>query len=226
MAVAVPQAIALAEDVDVGIPAVTQWAITGGDILNQWGLLGAVTLGAGVMLLYFMHESPQYGVQVSARLLQLPVIGRIVAGQSLSLAAGVIAVALSAAAKPYEAVDWATEAVRNKRVRHALGNVKKSIESGAEFSEALETESEVFPPEMTALARQSYLGVTDAGNQWQRYANAISADTETKVDSLSESMSALINIGMIVALGYASMAATMPMMSVLTEVISNPAGGG
>ena len=226
MTVAVPQAVEFAADVDVEIPSLTQWAIDGGDFLNQWGILGTVLIASVVMLIYFLHESPQHGVEVSERFLRAPVIGKILKGQAVSLAAGVIAVALTASAKPYEAVEWAADSTKNKRVRAALRNVTASIEAGAEFSEAMDEERGIIPPEMTALARQSFLGIADAGEQWQRYATAISDDTESKVDSLSESMSALINVGMVAALGYASMAATMPMMSVLTEVISNPAGGG
>ena len=222
MTVAVPQATEFAADVDVEIPALTTWSIQGGDFLNQWGLMLSVIAAASVMALYFLHQSDKHGTAVSHILLRAPVTGKIIHGQATALAAGVIAVALTAGSKAYEAVEWASAAVANRRVKHSLETVRQRLDAGEEFSEAAEREIPILPHEMAALARQSYLGIEDAGKQWLRYAETVSHTTENRVDNLSESMSAVINIALVAVLGFASMAATMPMMSVLTEVIANP----
>ena len=220
----IPDAVEFAVDLNVELPGVTQWALSAGEFLDVWALPFSLVATALFVGLYFASQSPIYGVHVANFVLNLPFVGRIIHGQAITLAAGVMAIGLTADASTWQVAEWATDAVNNKRVKQSLRSVHERIIAGDSFGDAMDAQIPVVPYEVAALARQSSLGLEDNGSHWRAYAEEISEITEERVDSLSDAVSVVINMVMITAVTYISIAATAPALSVLVTVIENPSG--
>ena len=219
---AIPEALEFAGELGTEVPAITAWAVTAGNIFSAWGMPVFLVVSLMLVTLYFASQSQRYSIQTAGLWLKLPKVGAIIHGQSIALAAGVTALALTTDARILQVLEWAAEATPNKRVRKSIEDVYHRIAAGIRFGDAAEEEIPILPYEFAALARQSQIGLEDNGQHWRTYAEEIAADTEERVDAFAELMSGMISLMLIAVITYISFAATAPMLNVIVDLISNP----
>lgn len=219
---AIPEAIEFAGELNTEVPTITAWAVTAGDVLSTWGMPVFLVIASVLVTLYFASQSRRYSIQTAGLWLKIPMVGPIIHGQSIALAAGVTALALTTDARILQVLEWAAGATPNKRVRKSIEDVYHRVAAGIRFGDASEGEIPILPYEFAALARQSQIGLEDNGQHWRTYAEEIAADTEERVDVFAETMSGVISMMLIAVITYISFAATAPMLNVIVELITNP----
>ena len=222
----IPASLEFGAEVDVGVPAATQFALSVRDFLSVWGLPAVVLVLVGGVALFFGSQSEKYGEEVAAFLLRVPVLGRVLHMQSMSLAAGVIAIGLTAGSDFWQVVEWAGQSTPNRRVKRAFQDAYGRMMTGGSFAEAIEEQVPILPLEVSVLARQSEFALDESGPQWRVYVDELSEATEEKVETFSNAVITLAGVGLMVVVTFVFYAATAPMFEILLKITQNPGGGG
>lgn len=206
---------------DVELPTITALAMSIGARLGTYGPVAFLLMAFISVSIYMASHSERYGLSLATFRLQMPLFGPVIRGGAISRVADVMAMALSANARPYEVCGWAAESVSNLRIKKALRDAQSDMLGGTEFSEAISQQVPTLPHEFRALAAQSSLGLSDPGAHWRRYANAIKKDTEHKADRVNERIELFIPLAIMIVVGFIGAAIMLPQYNAVSQLMQN-----
>lgn len=148
----VPQFEKLFTDMGDALPLATRVVMRAGQVFRNWGLEIAIGVGiAGWLGLRWMR-SPAGAAWWQARLLRLPLFGRLVLKFQLNLFARTLGTLLGNGVPMLTALGIATETVGNQLLRRALASVAPAVKEGGRLVEALAATG-IFEPLAINLVR-------------------------------------------------------------------------
>ncbi|MDR0501173.1 MAG: type II secretion system F family protein [Coriobacteriales bacterium] len=142
----------------------------------------------------------------------------ITRGLSLSLSTQRFAIALASLLKSgldvSQALEYAEPLVDDKRARLRIANMKKSLNDGFAFMDALE-QSKLFPPTSMALLAVGFKTGSDS-EALQQVGEQITAQTENRMDSMVSAIEPTLVAVMCVLVGMILLSVMLPLLGVLT----------
>lgn len=215
----IPRSASLfADDLDLELPALTQWSLDVGETVAAWGPLFGLVMAACIIGAYSAAKSDAYGESVAEFMLKLPLAGKILYGQAVGRAADVIAISLTANARPHDACEWAASSVTNRHIKAAMKRVHARMRS-ADFPDAMRGEIPPLPHEFAALADQSLKGAKDNGAHWRRYAETLAGQTKARAEVLNQTLNQIIPIVLMGVVTLIGMAIMLPNLQAMEELI-------
>jgi len=135
--VVVPEFETVYASSDVDLPAVTQVVTGSSRLIIRWGWL-ALPLGCLLVAGWAAARSrPRTARWLDSALLRLPVFGPWLRDAAVLQFAEAISSMIECGYKPVDAVQVATECVRNREVRAAVNEVRRSMQRGERLSDQL-----------------------------------------------------------------------------------------
>lgn len=175
----VPQFRELFNDLGEGLPLLTRWVVTLGDVVRaQWYLFIALPL-LGVALFQAWLQSESGRARWDRLLLRLPLLGAIIRQRILARYLGTFGTLLKQGVSLLQAAKIAHDTLGNAALVQALAGVSDEVKKGGRLSRALEQ----------ALPEEPYVWqVVRLGEETGRLAKALQ-ETANRLDEWAETRS-------------------------------------
>lgn len=148
----VPQFEKLFTDLGDALPLPTQWVMALGHAFKSYGLVIALVVFGGGALLMQWFRSPVGRHWWQARLLKMPLVGRLALKYELTLFSRSLGTLLGNGVPMLTALHIATETVGNTVLQRALANVGPIVKEGGKVVQAI-TATGIFEPLAINLIR-------------------------------------------------------------------------
>ncbi|WP_049723712.1 type II secretion system F family protein [Gilvimarinus polysaccharolyticus] len=148
----VPQFEMLFADMGESLPLVTELVIAGGEAIKNNGIYLILLGGLAVYMLRRWLKTPRGKAVLDARLLKLPVFGKVVFKYQVARFARTLGTLLESGVSVLQAINIATRTVSNGVVRASLETLAPAVKRGGRVSQAL-AESGDFSPMMVQMVR-------------------------------------------------------------------------
>ena len=175
----VPQFETLFQDIGDALPLPTQIVIELGRAFREYGWLIAVAAVAAVIAARAWMRSPAGGRWVQARLLRLPVVGRIMLKYDLTRFARTLGTLLRTGVPILSALGIARETVGNAVLRDALASLAPAVKNGRRLADAAIDTSLFEPIAINLLRVGEETGRLDA--MMMELARILDRDVETAI---------------------------------------------
>ena len=192
----IPSFQSIFADFGAELPAPTQIVIGLSEITQQYYLLVLASVGiAAVVFFQGMKTSDEFRDKVQAFSLKVPVFGNIIEKAAIARYARVLSTTFAAGVPLVDALDAVARAVGNSVYRDAVYQIRDDVSTGQQMHMSMRA-SKIFPNmviQMTSIGEES--GALD--NMLEKAATHY----ESEVDNAVDSMTALIEPGIMVFLG-------------------------
>jgi general secretion pathway protein F len=148
----VPQFEMLFADMGDALPLVTELVIAGGEAIKSNGIYLILLLGFAVYVVRRWLRTPRGKAVLDARLLRLPVFGKVVFKYEVARFSRTLGTLLESGVSVLHAINIATETVSNVVVRASLETLAPAVKGGGRVSQAL-ADSGDFSPMMVQMVR-------------------------------------------------------------------------
>ncbi len=191
----VPQITRMLDNLHMELPLMTRLLIRAGDLFSGgWWLLMLVVLAGGAVLRHYAR-SERGALELHRRILQLPLIGRLVLYTATARLSRTLATLLESGVPLLTALDISRELMSNRILRQTLENTAICVREGEGLAAPLQR-SGVFPPLLIQMAA--------AGEKSGRLENMLARAArsyENQVESTIASLLPLLEPLMILFMG-------------------------
>jgi general secretion pathway protein F len=146
----VPQVVGVFAQTRQKLPLLTVMLIATSDFLRAWWWLLAVALGAAAVAGRAMLAQPAVRMIWDARLLELPIIGRLVRGLDTARFASTIAILAAGGVPLLRALEAGAQTLGNRALRVNVDDAISRVREGATLSRSLAVQGR-FPPMLVHL---------------------------------------------------------------------------
>lgn len=146
----VPQVVGVFVQTRQKLPFLTVALIAASDFLRAWWWLLAAALGAAALGARALLAQPAIRLRWDARLLQVPVIGRMVRGLNTARFASTIAILANGGVPLLRALEAGAQTLGNQALRRTVDEAIGRVREGASLARALAAQGR-FPPMLVHL---------------------------------------------------------------------------
>jgi general secretion pathway protein F len=146
----VPQVVGVFAQTRQKLPLLTVMLIATSDFLRAWWWLLAVALGAAAVAGRAMLAQPAVRMIWDARLLELPIVGRLVRGLDTARFASTIAILAAGGVPLLRALEAGAQTLGNRALRVNVDDAISRVREGATLSRSLAVQGR-FPPMLVHL---------------------------------------------------------------------------
>lgn len=137
LTVVIPQFESIFREASRDLPLLTRVVFGVANLLRDWGWLLVAVVIAGGFLLHRSLKDPARRVAFDARVLSLPVIGRLILAVETERAARCLGALIAGGVDLPQALALAADTARNRAIAQALGSAARRVTEGQGFSGAL-----------------------------------------------------------------------------------------
>lgn len=141
----VPQVVEVFTSINAELPALTTGLIAFSDFLRDYGIYLLIGIGIGVFVFRRMMRNDAFKRRVHRRVLQLPMIGRLVRGANAGRFTRTLGILFGSGVPILDALQIGTQVVSNLPMRDAIESAAIRVREGASLSRSLAA-SKLFPP--------------------------------------------------------------------------------
>lgn len=192
----IPSFQSIFADFGAELPAPTQIVIGLSEITQQYYLFVLATVGIAVVgFVQAIKRSPEFRDKAQAFSLKLPVFGNIIEKAAIARYARVLSTTFAAGVPLVDALDAVARAVGNSVYRDAVFQIRDDVATGQQMHMSMRA-TKIFPNmviQMTSIGEES--GALDT------MLEKAATHYESEVDNAVDSMTALIEPGIMVFLG-------------------------
>ncbi len=191
----VPQITRMLDNLNMELPLMTRLLIRAGELFSGgwWLLLLAVLLGAAVLRRY--GRSERGALELHRRVLQLPLIGRLILFTATARLSRTLATLLGSGVPLLTALDISRGLMGNRVLRQALENTAVCVREGEGLAAPLQR-SGVFPPLLIQMAAAG-----EKSGQLENMLGRAARSYENQVDSTIAALLPLLEPLMILLMG-------------------------
>lgn len=150
MVFVVPQMTRVFENAHQDLPLVTRVLVAASEGLRRHGVAITGTAAAIAWMVGFAGRRPEVRRSWDARLLRLPLFGRLVVAAEVARFSSVLAISVGGGVPMLRALDAGASAVGSPTLRRAVEEARRQVQEGMALSRALASQR-VFPPLFTQL---------------------------------------------------------------------------
>ncbi|MGN6715335.1 type II secretion system F family protein [Anaerocolumna jejuensis] len=216
MTVVVPNFIAMFEDMDTQLPAITQFVVRISSFMVRkwWLLVILIALAAGGIMA--LRKNPS-GAEVLGKLaLRTPLFGSLIIKSSSSGLARTLSTMITAGIPLIDALQITARTMDNIIVKRCLMNASEEVARGVPLSKPLEY-SKIFPPmvyHMISIGEET----GNMESMLDRVADYYDEEVEAATKALTTILEPLIIVIMALVVGVIIMAIMSPMMSLYSSI--------
>ncbi|MBL4621382.1 MAG: type II secretion system inner membrane protein GspF [Immundisolibacteraceae bacterium] len=190
-----PQVIEVFDAMDVALPLLTRILLSISDLLQQFGWLIVLLIGAGIALLIAARRTTNGRFRTDKALLKAPLIGPLIATMEIARFTRTMGLVCGSSVPVPDALQLSASAIENRPIHAAVINAKKEVIEGISLYAALRP-SGYFPPVLLQLINSG----ESSGNLaelLQKAADLLETEFEARVKMLV----GLLEPALIVAMG-------------------------
>jgi general secretion pathway protein F len=208
----VPQVIGVFAQTRQKLPFLTTALIATSDFIRAWGwgLLAAIV--AGVAGLRVALRSPAFRLSWDARLLRLPLFGRLIRGVNTARFASTLGILASSGVPLIKALEAGAQTLTNTALRENVSDAISRVREGAPLARALAAGGE-FPPMMVHMIASGE-ATGNLSEMLERTAATLSGETERRALALTSILEPLLILVMGVVVLLIVLAVLMPIIEI------------
>lgn len=190
----VPDVVEVFQSVDAKLPLLTRVMLSFSDFLNSFFWLLVLLLVAGVLGLRaaLRHEATRR--RIHRRLLDLPVVGRLVRGVNTARFTRALSIQVGSGVPVLDAMSISSQVITNLPMRECVEEAARRVREGASISRALAVDK-LFPPITLHLIASG-----EASGQLDKMLERAALDQEREAETLITAMMSLLEPIMILAM--------------------------
>ncbi len=190
LAYVVPQVVGVFAQSRQALPMLTTGLIATSDFVRQWGLWILVLLVLGGIGLRMALRSPSVRLAWDARLLELPLFGRLIRGVNTARFASTLGILAASGVPLIRALEAGAQTLGNEALRANVADAISRVREGAPLSRALAAGGQ-FPPMMVHMIASGE-ATGNLAEMLQRTAGTLSAETERRAMALTSLLEPLL----------------------------------
>lgn len=190
LAYVVPQVVGVFAQSRQALPMLTTGLIATSDFVRQWGLWILVLLVLGGIGLRMALRSPSVRLAWDARLLELPLFGRLIRGVNTARFASTLGILAASGVPLIRALEAGAQTLGNEALRANVVDAISRVREGAPLSRALAAGGQ-FPPMMVHMIASGE-ATGNLAEMLQRTAGTLSAETERRAMALTSLLEPLL----------------------------------
>jgi general secretion pathway protein F len=194
----VPQVVGVFTQTNQELPVLTVGLIAVSDFAREWGLWVVLALGLAFMLFRMALRSPSFRHAWHARLLTVPIAGRLILGLNTARFASTLAILTASGVPLIRALEAGARTLTNDAMRANVDDAIGRVREGASLSRSLASGGR-FPPVMIHMIASGE-ATGELPQMLERTATSLSQETERRamtLTSLLEPMLILIMGGVV-----------------------------
>ena len=208
----VPQVVGVFAQTRQKLPLLTVMLIAMSDFLRAWWWLLAATAGALALGAHTLLKQPAVRLVWDARLLDLPIVGRLVRGLNTARFASTIAILASGGVPLLRALEAGAQTLGNRALRNNVDDAINRVREGAALSRALGVQGG-FPPMLVHLIASGE-ATGDLPAMLERAALLQSQEVERRTMTLTALMEPLLILAMGAIVLLIVLAVLMPIIEI------------
>lgn len=179
----VPQVVGVFTQTKQKLPTLTVVLIAASDFLRRWGWLLALVVAAGVAGARWLLRGPTLRRAWHARLLTLPLIGRLIRGVNTARFASTLAILTASGVPLIRALEAGARTLTNDALRANVDDAVARVREGSSLSRALAAGGQ-FPPVMIHMIASGE-ATGELPEMLERTARTLSGEVERRTLALT-----------------------------------------
>lgn len=215
----VPSLTQTFKEMDVDLPATTQFVIAVSDFLKNYTLIAVSSMIGAVVAGYYALQTDTGKRWFDWGVLKIPLIGHLVKETNSARTANTLSSLLSSGVEITRSIDITQDVVQHTRYKEILEELKQEITSGGNMADVFERHEYHYPAfvtEMVAVGEET--GKVD--EMLNRVATFYEEDVKQKTKDMSTIIEPVLMIIIGVAVGFFAISMITPMYS-----LTNSLGG-
>ena len=200
----------------VDLPASTAFLIALGEAVKSYWFVGLPLLLAVGTGLVFVIKSPSGRQRVSDLSLQIPLIGRLIAGLIQGETFRVLGMLIEARVGVLEAIELVRGITTNRRFQNLYNRMASEVTAGGSISKALETSSLISPAICHAIRTGEDSGQLGAAASY--VADVLEEDNAELIETATKLIEPAILIVMGLVVGAVSVSLFMPLFDMTSAI--------
>lgn len=136
---------------NVPLPSITQLMIDVGSFAQSYWWAIVVAVVSTPILVHQARQNEAFAKSMDSRLLKLPVVGPMLRDMALLQLMEVLGSLMEAGFTLAEALEEATDSVRNRAMKDGVADLRRAVQEGQRFSREVERHADLFPPMVSQL---------------------------------------------------------------------------
>ena len=190
LAYVVPQVVSVFEQTEQALPFLTVALIATSDFVREWGLV----VGIGLLLLFGLWRwalrSPSARLAWDARMLAMPIFGRLVRGMNTSRFTSTLSILVRSGVPLIRALEAGARTLSNQALKNNVEDAISRVREGASLARALGAGRQFEPMVIHMIASGEATG--ELGEMLDRCAQTVSAETERRALGLTSLLEPLL----------------------------------
>lgn len=179
----VPQVIGVFTQTKQKLPFLTQALIVVSDFARNWGIWIVLLMIIAAVVFRFMLRSPSFKLNWHARMLRLPLFGRLIRGMNTARFASTLAILASSGVPLIKSLEAGAQTLSNEALRNNVNDAIARVREGAPLSRALAAGKQ-FPPMMIHMIASGE-ATGHLAEMLERTASNLSQETERRALTLT-----------------------------------------
>ncbi|MEZ5659286.1 MAG: type II secretion system inner membrane protein GspF [Burkholderiaceae bacterium] len=179
----VPQVVSVFDQSEQQLPFLTIALIAISDFVRQWGWLVAVVIALVIVLWRFALKAPTTRLAWDARVLRLPVIGRLVRGMNTARFTSTLAILTRSGVPLIHGLEASAETLTNQALKANVHDAISRVREGASLARALGAGKQFSPMVVQMIGSGEATG--ELGEMLERCAQTVSSETERRALTLT-----------------------------------------
>ena len=208
----VPKVVAVFENSHAKLPLMTRVLVTVSDFLRHAGLWLLLLVVIGGIAFWRWQRAPGPRRQVQRRLLQLPLVGKLLRGFNTARFTRTLSILTASAVPVLDALRIAGEVITNLPMRDAVTDATARVREGAPIGRSLAT-SRLFPPMTIHLISSG-----ESSGELENMLDRAALNQERELEGLVTALTGLLGPLLIVAMGLIVMGIVFAMLLPIFEM--------
>lgn len=190
----VPQVVTVFEQTDQNLPALTIGLIAVSDFIRNWGWLVAVGLVIGFVLFRLALRSPTARLNWDARMLNAPLIGRLIRGMNTSRFTSTLSILTRSGVPLINALEAGAATLSNQALKNNVEDAISRVREGAPLARALGAGKQFSPMVIHMISSGEATG--ELAEMLERTAATVSGETERRALGMTSLLEPLLILAM------------------------------
>ncbi|MGB7305095.1 MAG: type II secretion system inner membrane protein GspF [Burkholderiaceae bacterium] len=190
----VPQVVSVFDQTDQALPNLTIALIAVSDFIRNWGWLVAIILVVGFALFRLALRSPSARLNWDKRLLNAPILGRVVRGMNTSRFTSTLSILTRSGVPLISALEAGAATLSNQALKNNVDDAISRVREGSTLARALGAEKQFSPMVIHMISSGEATG--ELAEMLERTAQTVSGETERRVLGLTSLLEPLLILAM------------------------------
>jgi len=213
----VPSLTSTFQEMDIDLPATTQFVIAISDFLQNYTIVALGAMAGSVVGFYYSLQTEIGKRWFDWAILKVPVIGNLVKETNSARTANTLSSLLASGVEITRAIEITQDVVQHTRYKEILDELKEQITSGGSMADVFQRYEYYYPPfvgEMVAVGEET--GKVD--EMLDRIATYYEDDVKQQTDDMSTIIEPVLMIVIGAAVGFFAISMITPMYSLTSSL--------